>query len=63
MKLAPRLSMETVLFLALGIALAAVLIANQPLDNRAIVIERNGATQVAQDPRLGVTVQDTGLRQ
>ncbi|MCW5682112.1 MAG: hypothetical protein KF794_11550 [Xanthobacteraceae bacterium] len=63
MKLTPRLSTDALFLLLLAAVFALAHFSYRPLDNRPVRFERTNAVNVAEDPSIGIRVQDTGLRQ
>jgi hypothetical protein len=59
----PRLSMDVLFLLGLAVAFVFAHYSDKPpLVERPIRIERADHPRIADNPRIGVMVQDTGLR-
>ena len=63
MKLTPRLSSDVFFLLMLAAIFALAHFSYRPLDTRPVKFERKNSVNIAEDPRIGIRVQDTGLRQ
>lgn len=62
MKSASRISVETLILLGFAAAFLLAHFSFPPLPSGPVRIERADSQPVGQDQRLGIVVQDTGLR-